>query len=209
MFAENDIELFLQKQRDIKNNKKNINKKSSSYQKAESNASIEEFISMIAKFISKHDKKIVFLPDEGAIIADPKKTLDNPIVMYEVISRIPHFEQKPRLLEDVIDSDGKNKRFGSIWSQKFKSIIQFNIVACDYFEANKVMNTFEDMIMKYTGYFKKNGVSEIIFQKQFTDKNLDKYRQYLSVRSLQYMVVTEKLTTVFDGIIEDISTVKN
>ena len=67
------------------------------------------------------------------------------------------------------------------------------------------MNDFEDLIFNYTPYFKKNGVAEILFEKHFTDKNLDLFRQTLSVRSLQYYLEIEKLTAVFETDIEEIT----
>ena len=67
------------------------------------------------------------------------------------------------------------------------------------------MNTLEDTIFTYSGYFKSKGVAEIVFKRHFTDRNYDRYRQWLSVRSLQYDIEIEKLTTVFDTTIESIS----
>ena len=67
------------------------------------------------------------------------------------------------------------------------------------------MTTLEDTIFTYTGYFKSKGVAELIFKRHFTDKNYDRYRQWLSVRSLQYDIEIEKLITVFDTTIEEIS----
>lgn len=90
-----------------------------------------------------------------------------------------------------------------VWGQRQKVIVQFNILACDYVQANRVMNNLEELIFKYTAYLKKNGVAEILFQMQGTDRNLDYYRQSSSVRSLQYMIEIEKLFVQFDSDIED------
>ena len=59
------------------------------------------------------------------------------------------------------------------------------------------MNDFESLIFNYTAFFKKNGVAEILFEKHFTDRNLDPFRQNLSIRSLQYYVEIERLFTEF------------
>ena len=75
--------------------------------------------------------------------------------------------------------------------------MQFHIIASDYRQANKVMNDFESLIFNYTAFFKKNGVAEILFEKHFTDRNLDPFRQNLSIRSLQYYVEIERLFTEF------------
>lgn len=178
--------------------------------KAEKNATMEDFISMVAKITSKALKKhnVVFIPDEGAIISDPQKKLEKTTILYQVISRTPHLELKARPLETIVEDidDEGNRRSGHNWSQRQDCVIQFDVVACDYATANEVMSTFEDTIFTYTGYFKSNGVAELYFKKYYTDKNLDKYRQWLSVRSIQYNLIIEKLITVFETTIVDIDT---
>jgi len=178
--------------------------------KANKNATLEDFISMVAEVLRKTLEKhnAVFVPDEGAIINDPHERLEQSHILYQVISRIPKKELKPRHIESITEKidDKNNRRFGENWSQRQECLVQFDVVACDYATANKVMNIFEDTIFTYAGYFKNNGVAEIYFKKYFTDKNLDKYRQWLSVRSIQYYVEIEKLITVFDTTIEDIDT---
>ena len=70
--------------------------------------------------------------------------------------------------------------------------------------SDAVMSYFEDMIFTYTGYFKSNGIAEVYFKKYYTDTSIDRYRQYLSVRSIQYFVEIEKQTTIFETTLEDI-----
>jgi hypothetical protein len=177
--------------------------------KAADNATLDDFIKMLVEICSKALKpwQAELNPDEGAVLKDDDKTLNNPVILYEVINRVPKLERKPRQLEDIVESTGPDgrHRFGRTWSQRFSCVIQFNIIASDYSTANKVMDTLEDTIFTYTGYFKSKGVAELIFKRHFTDKNYDRYRQWLSVRSLQYDIEIEKLTTVFDTTIEDIS----
>ena len=176
---------------------------------AAKNATVEDFISMVAKLSNKALKSlnVEFYPDEGATIADPEKKLEKTAILYRVIERKPKNELKMRHSEDIEEVvDGKNnkKRLGQIWSQRHDCIIQFDIVASDYATANKVMNSFEDMIFQYSGYFKENGIAEIYFKKYFTDTSIDRYRQYLSVRSIQYFVEIEKQTTIFNSTLEEI-----
>ena len=176
---------------------------------AAKNATVEDFISMVTKLSNKALKSlnVEFYPDEGATIADPEKKLEKTAILYRVIERKPKNELKMRHsenIEEVVDEKNNKKRLGQIWSQRQDCIIQFDIVASDYATANKVMNSFEDMIFQYSGYFKKNGVAEIYFKKYFTDTSIDRYRQYLSVRSIQYFVEIEKQTTIFNSTLEEI-----
>lgn len=163
---------------------------------ANKQASLEDFIEMLSTISSKALKDVIFIPDEGArLLKDQKETMNTSYILYEVLERQPMTELKPRAREEIIEhtDDINNDRRGIVWGQKFISVVQFNILGCDYKTCNKVMELFEELIFKYTAYFKKNGVSEILFKSQLTDKNLDFYRQSLSVRSLQYKIITEKL----------------
>lgn len=176
--------------------------------KAKKNATLDDFIGMVAKVSGKalSQYNVEFIPDEGAILKDPQKKVEHPYILYQVISRVPKLELKPRQMENIIEKidDKGNRRLGRNWTSRQTCIVQFNIIASDYEMANKVMSIFEEMMFSYSGYFKINGVSEILFKKYFTDVNLDSYRQWLSVRSIQYEVEIEKLITIFDTTIEDI-----
>lgn len=177
--------------------------------KSNKNADLEDFIGMIAKLCDSTMKKYnaQFIPDEGAIVKDPDKTLEKPTILYNIVSRVPKNELKMRHSEtiaQVMDEKTGRIRHGQTWSQRQNCIVQFNIVASDYATANKVMKSFEDLMFTYTGFFKENGIAELHFLKYYTDIALDRYRQYMSVRSIQYFVEIEKLITIFDTTLEDI-----
>ena len=178
--------------------------------KANKSASLQDFIKMVAKIvgIALKNRNVEFVPDEGKrIIVDPNEEITHPYITYKVISRTPKDELKPRerehLLSENVHKDGEGRQ-GRVYGQKFKCYVQFNIIASEYSEADEVMNIFEDLILSYAHYFKRNGVAEILFEKHFTDENFDVYRQSVSVRSLQYYVEVEKLTVVFDSEIKDV-----
>jgi len=165
-------------------------------------ATLPDFIEMVAKIVSKaaKERNVIFEPDEGARPqVDQHLSLNEPHIYYEVLSRVPCMELKPRERQEILDTDDKGvSRKGRVWGQRFECHVQFNILAGDYKTADKVMELFEDLIFNFTSYFKKNGVAEILFEGQATDHNLDAYRQALSVRSLQYCVWVEKLHAAFD-----------
>lgn len=165
-------------------------------------ATLDSFMEMIGTLVAKTMKKTKaeFVPDEGARIeVDMAVPIDHPRIYYEVISRKPKSELKPRPREEIheLTADDGSRRQGRVWGQKFECHVQFHIAASDYKQANKVMNDFESLIFNYTAFFKKNGVAEILFEKHFTDRNLDPFRQSLSIRSLQYYVEIERLFTEF------------
>lgn len=176
-------------------------------QQAEKSASLYDFIEMVDKLITLTMKDIKFIPDEGKAIAlDPMTSIDGPIITYKVIQRKPKAELKPRvrqsIIEKVLDSD--EERLGEVWGQKFECLIQFNILASVYKEAEQVMEKFEELITMYTGFFKKSGVAELFFKEHLTDESYGHYRETLSVRNLRYYVEIEKLTVIFREKIKDI-----
>lgn len=168
----------------------------------EGNASLFDFMKMIQSIVRKtmYDIQAEFIPEEGFVpIVDAEHNIEHPIITYSVIQRIPQSEYKPRIRQFVNENtdDEEEARSGYVAGQKFESIVQFNVFTSVYGNSDEVMERFEEMIYSYTYFFKKNGVGEIIFSKQLTDSNLDSYRQTMSIRSLRYLVVTEKLYQAF------------
>lgn len=178
-------------------------------QKADKNASLDNFIEMIAKLVSKTMDNVIFKPDEGArIIVDPDLKLDKAYVTFDVIDRKPELELKPRIRETFVEKDDKGNetgRYGNVYGQVHKCVIQFNVFAAEYKTANAVMNNFEDMMFAYSHFLKRNGVRELYFQRHFTDYNYNTFRQTTSVRSLWYYVELEKLNVIYEGEITDIT----
>jgi len=174
-------------------------------QQADKNCDLDDLFAMINKLVVKALKKdnVEFNTDEGArFVVDQQVPINHPIIQFDVISYEPKLELKPRVINQFIEeSDDKNdrwKRHGQVWSQRFKCVIQFNIIGSDYITANKVMRDFEELMFRYSGYFKQQGVAEIVFKSRFSDKNYDYYRQNLSVRSLQYYVEIERNYVSYD-----------
>lgn len=179
--------------------------------RSEKSASLSDFMSMVEKMVklTMKDFEVEFVPDENKIpIKHLDIKLDHPMITYKVIERKPK-ELKPRVREDIDETGSKTdtstERVGQIYGQKFLSTVQFDIFASVYITAEAVMEKFEEILLTYAGYFKKNGVSEVYFKKQLTDSAYDQYRQYMSVRSLQYHVETEKVTATFSNTIQEIS----
>ena len=168
--------------------------------KSDKSASMFDFIRMIDKIVTltMKDLNVEFIPDEGKIIyLSSDQKLDHPIITYKLKERKAKGELKPRFRENFIeDKKDLNSRIGEIYGQKFKCKLQFNIFASEYRLAEKVMEKFEEMMIIYAGYFKKNGVGEIIFDKQYTDDNFELMRQTLSIRNICYYVEIEKLTVI-------------
>lgn len=175
-------------------------------------ASLEDLARMLSQLVAVSMRKTgtVFNPDEGARLkVDQTSKIEHPYILYHIINCKPKDELKPREREEIMEvSDDENsRRPGRIFGKRFVAIVQFDILASDYRTADKVMNKFEEIVFNYTSYLKENGIAEIFLKQRLTDRDLDIYRQSLSIRSLQYYVEVEKLLAKFDGIVEDIFTV--
>lgn len=208
----NDFEAMLQRQQDIeegiyKNEYDVIRSNPDSIrQTAEKSASIGDLIAMIDKLVTLTMPNVDFIPEEGKVLSmDAMKDFDRPKITYKIISRKPKGELKPRVRE-TIETDGKNgeDRLGQVCGQKFECLVQFNIFTSVYKEAEEVMEKFEELIFSYTGFFKKNGVAELLFKEQVTDDFYERLRETLSVRNLIYYVEIEKLTVIFKEKIKEI-----
>lgn len=177
--------------------------------RANRSASLKDFIKMIDKVttLTFKEENVMFIPDEAKIdfISNDKK-LDNPFINYKVIQRIPKKERKPRHRESRQEIEKNSTRNAEIYGQTFSCLLQFNIFANDWTTAEDVLEKFEDAIFIYSGFFKKNGVSEILFEKQYTDNFFESTRQVLSIRSVVYYVEIEKLTVIMEENIKEIDT---
>lgn len=177
---------------------------------ADKSASLFDFIKMIDKLVSitMKDLEVKFIPDEGKVVyLSNDQRLDTPIITYKLISRKPKGEIKPRFRENFRESkDGSTGRVGEIYGQKFKCHVQFNIFASVYEVAEQVMERFEELMITYAGYFKKNGVAELLFDQQYTDQSFEAMRQTLSIRNISYYVEVEKLTVIMRESIKAIET---
>lgn len=182
--------------------------------KAEGNASVEDFIEMLGKVISKSERKdIEFLYNDGdRIMKDPAEGVDKTYIRYKIINRKPVKEKKPMVRDDEIREIGVNRheqRRVRISAQRFCSLVQFDVFATDYKKSTEAMNFLEDTIFSFLHYFKRKGVGEIIFEQQLTDTSLDVYRERSSVKSLQYRIKTEKQYVTFEDIIDDFNFTSN
>jgi hypothetical protein len=154
------------------------------------------------------DLHVDCMPDEKAYVIkdDPVEAINHPIVTFKVNSREhkDNYGYKPKLIETVTENEtGKT---ASIYSERYLSKVQFNIMAAEYRLAWTVMERLEDVLLSYAETIKGNGIVEYYFNKQYSDKYYDTFRNTLTVLNLEYCVETEKLRVIFKENIKDIIT---
>jgi predicted nucleotidyltransferase len=66
------------------------------------------------------------------------------------------------------------------------------------------MDRIEDALLSYAETIRGNGIVEYYFNRQYTDKYYDTFRNTLTVLNLEYCVETEKIRVIFKENIKDI-----
>jgi hypothetical protein len=181
----------------------------SSLLKANGNASLLDFLEMVSLIITNtmDDQHVECMPDEKAytIKDDPVEAINHPIVTFKVNDRRhkENFGYKPKLIETIQDIDATGKT-AFIYSERYTSFVQFNIMACEYRIAWNIMERIEDALLSYAETIRGNGIVEYYFNRQYTDKYYDTFRNTLTVLNLEYCVETEKIRVIFKENIKDI-----
>lgn len=213
-YTENELEIALKRKLARSNNESvGMTEEQVPRQRAAKGADLDDLADMLAKLVSKsmRKSKATFSPNEGdRPKVDFQEKIDHPYIYFSIIDSEPKKELKPMVREEIneLTEDKSTRRLGVIYGKRYVNIVQFDIFAANYAEANEVMKNFEELIFDYSSYLKENGIAEIYQKKRFTDRNLDAYRQHFSVRSLQYYVETEKLFARFGGVVETILPLK-
>lgn len=182
----------------------------STLMRANGNASLLDFFDMVSLIITNtlDDLHVDCMPDEKAYVLtnDPVEAINHPIVTFKVNERVHKdgYSYKPKLIETVTEHESGKTAF--IYSERYTSKVQFNIMASEYRLAWTIMERIEDVLLSYAETIKGNGIVEYYFNKQYYDKYYDTFRNTLTVLNLEYCVETEKLRVIFKENIKDIIT---
>ena len=182
----------------------------STLMRANGNASLLDFFDMVSLIITNtlDDLHVDCMPDEKAYVLtnDPVEVINHPIVTFKVNERVHKdgYSYKPKLIETVTEHESGKTAF--IYSERYTSRVQFNIMASEYRLAWTIMERIEDVLLSYAETIKGNGIVEYYFNKQYSDKYYDTFRNTLTVLNLEYCVETEKLRVIFKENIKDIIT---
>lgn len=115
---------------------------------------------------------------------------------------------KPTLVSYWDEEDGKGNKTGEtflIYRQWFDCNVEFDIYGRNSKEARDLMKKFELLIATYTGYLKRQGVSEIIFEREVSPKNSLNYAESVPMRSIYYYVRLESISLVKQSILNQIN----
>jgi hypothetical protein len=176
--------------------------------RANGNASLLDFIDMVSLIITNtmDDLHVECMPDEKAYVIknDPVEAINHPIVTFKVTDRKHSMGYKPKLVESVLDAATGKTLF--VYTERFSSKVQFNIMASEYRIAWNIMDRIEDALLSYAETIRGNGIVEYYFNRQYQDEYYDTFRNTLTVLNIEYCVETEKIRVIFKENIKDITT---
>lgn len=131
-----------------------------------------------------------------------------PLITYRMIKKTinPEFKDiKPRY-RTTIRHPYMPDEFIELRGQMYDVLLEFNIFAMASDEADALVEELDDFIMLYKGFFKQQGVQEILFFAQGGDQVITDYKFPIAYRPIQYTVRIEKITPIFLSTIEQIAT---
>ena len=155
-------------------------------------------------------------PDWGELSPDLKKGEDNAnIVLPQITMEINTKDiceglggLKPVLSDIINETTDTGEETGDaflIYRQWFDSVVEFNIYGRNNKEARELQKRFEKLITVYTGYLKRQGISEIIFEREVSPKFSLNYNESVPMRSIYYYIRFESITPVRQSLINNIN----
>ena len=115
---------------------------------------------------------------------------------------------KPTLVDVIKELDESGEETGDaflVYRQWFDSVVEFNIYGRTSKEARTLQKRFENLITVYTGYLKRQGISEILYEREVSPKFSLNYDESVPMRSIYYYIRFESITPIRQSIINNIN----
>ena len=115
---------------------------------------------------------------------------------------------KPTLVDIIKETDENGQETGDaflIYRQWFDTNVEFNIYGRTNREARQLQKKFENLLNVYTGYLKRNGISEMFFEREVSAKNSLNYNESTPMRCIYYYIRFESITPIRQSLINSIN----
>lgn len=115
---------------------------------------------------------------------------------------------KPKLVDIVNEVDGEGNETGDaflVYRQWFDCNIEFNFYGRNNKEARQLQKKFENLLTVYTGYLKRNGISEMFFEREVSPKSSLNYDESTPMRCIYYYIRFESITPIRQSLINSIN----
>lgn len=115
---------------------------------------------------------------------------------------------KPTLVDIIKETDENGQETGDaflIYRQWFDTNVEFDIYGRTNQEARQLQKKFENLLNVYTGYLKRNGISEMFFEREVSAKNSLNYNESTPMRCIYYYIRFESITPIRQSLINSIN----
>jgi hypothetical protein len=114
---------------------------------------------------------------------------------------------KPVLINTIKEKVNGNYTGDSllIYRQWFDCVVEFDFYGRTSKETRELLYKFESLLSIYTGYLKRQGVSEIIFLKEVSARNSLNFTEQTPMKCLMYWVRLERITPIRQSLINKIN----
>ena len=115
---------------------------------------------------------------------------------------------KPTLVDIIKETDENGQETGDaflIYRQWFDTNVEFNIYGRTNREARKLQKKFESLLSVYSGYLKRNGISEIFFEREVSPKSSLNYKESTPMRCIYYYIRFESIIPIRQSLINSIN----
>ena len=115
---------------------------------------------------------------------------------------------KPTLVDIIKEINENGQETGDaflIYRQWFDTNVEFDIYGRTNQEARQLQKKFENLLNVYTGYLKRNGISEMFFEREVSPKNSLNYNESTPMRCIYYYIRFESITPIRQSLINSIN----
>lgn len=140
--------------------------------------------------------------EDSSKIVTPQITVD--INNRDIAEKMP---LKPVLINTVKEKVNGHYTGDSllIYRQWFDCVIEFDFYGRTSKETRELQYKFESLLAIYTGYLKRQGVSEILFLKEVSSRNSLNFTEQVPMKCLMYWVRFERITPIRQSLINKIN----
>ena len=140
--------------------------------------------------------------EDSSKIVTPQITVD--INNRDIAEKMP---LKPVLINTVKEKVNGQYTGDSllIYRQWFDCVVEFDFYGRTAKETRQLQYKFESLLAIYTGYLKRQGVSEILFLKEVSSRNSLNFTEQVPMKCLMYWVRFERITPIRQSLINKIN----
>lgn len=115
---------------------------------------------------------------------------------------------KPKLVDVIKELDANDKETGDaflIYRQWYDCNVEFNFYGRTNKEARQLQKKFENLLTVYTGYLKRQGISEMFFEQEVSPKSSLNYDESTPMRCIYYYIRFESIMPIRQSLINNIN----